>query len=305
MSIESPAADPLAALPRAERPAYATGMLLDAQDFSDEQAYHRGRLARALVFLAGGGTLAGLRVAPEAGTASRPEEISVAPGLAVDRLGRLVDIPRPACLRLQRWFDALAGTDGGDTLRQAAYDNLARFASPRLRDSGVALPARAVVADVYVRFAACKVGLTPSFAAGPFDALNAVSTSRIRDAYELTMRARIGLDDDYSGLPEPLGSPAVGNGGGNAELQRARRDAAQDALLDGYVRATRTTAQGLLEPQAEHPLGLDTSAVFLARVFIPVGVADPPTRTAEGPIADNWGRRFLPPAALLAQANGF
>ena len=47
------------------------------------------------------------------------------------------------------------------------------------------LPARAVVADVFVRFAACKVGLTPSFAIGPFDALNAVSTARLRDTLRL------------------------------------------------------------------------------------------------------------------------
>ena len=57
-----PEADPLYAGPQPERAAYATGMLLDAQDFIDEQTYHRGRLARALALLAGGGTLAGLEV---------------------------------------------------------------------------------------------------------------------------------------------------------------------------------------------------------------------------------------------------
>jgi hypothetical protein len=45
-----PEADPLYAGPQPERAAYATGMLLDAQDFIDEQTYHRGRLARALAF---------------------------------------------------------------------------------------------------------------------------------------------------------------------------------------------------------------------------------------------------------------
>ena len=57
-----PEADPLYARPRPERAAYATGMLLDAQDFADEQTYHRGRLARALLFGVGSGTLAGLAV---------------------------------------------------------------------------------------------------------------------------------------------------------------------------------------------------------------------------------------------------
>ncbi len=58
-----PEADPLYARPQPQRPFYATGMLLDAQDFSDEQTYHRGRLAQAIAFISGGGTLAGLRVA--------------------------------------------------------------------------------------------------------------------------------------------------------------------------------------------------------------------------------------------------
>jgi len=63
-----PEADPLYTQPLSERPVYATGMLLDAQDFADEQTYHRAQLARAMAFLAGGGTLAGLRVTHQAAT---------------------------------------------------------------------------------------------------------------------------------------------------------------------------------------------------------------------------------------------
>ena len=207
----APDADPLYARPAAERPSYATGILLDAQDFTDEQTYHRGRLARALASLTGGGTLAGLRVShsPATGAPSpRPEEIRVEPGLAVDRLGRLIEVPRPACLRLQVWFDAEVAADGGDRLRRAAYPNLDRFLSARaLAEAGSnglpPVPARGVVADVFVRFVACARGLTPSFATGPFDALNAVATSRVRDAYELHLVAREGLDDGFDGLPSP------------------------------------------------------------------------------------------------------
>ena len=50
-----PADDPLYALPAAARPHYATGMLLGARDFADEQTYHRNRLARALAFATGAG----------------------------------------------------------------------------------------------------------------------------------------------------------------------------------------------------------------------------------------------------------
>src|SRR5215510_13261519 len=130
-----PEADPLYSRPLPQRPFYATGMLLDAQDFKDEQTYHRGRLAQAIALLSGGGTLAGLRVAhrPQDTTAGTPEEIRVEPGVAVDRLGRLVEVPRPACLRLQRWFDASLAADGGDLLRRSRYPDLSRFVSPRIQ----------------------------------------------------------------------------------------------------------------------------------------------------------------------------
>lgn len=301
MSLQATEADPLVARPRADRLSFATGMLLDAQDFSDEQTYHRGQLARALAFLAGAGTLAGLEVQHVPGSATQVEEIRVQPGVAVDRLGRLVELPRAACLRLPRWFDATQGADGGDTLQQAAYDDLGRFVSARLAGSGTALPARAVVADVFLRFAACPRGLTPSFAQGPFDALNAVSVSRLRDAYELLLVARAGLDDAYSGLPLPPAAAVLGNEGAPAA---DRRNALQDAVLHGWAGSGHAGGSGGLEPAPEHPPQLDASAVFLARVFIPVDGATPPARTADAPLVDNWARRFLPAAALFAQWAG-
>jgi len=75
---------------RPDRPNYATGMLLDAEDFKAEQLYHRSRLAEALFYLGGNGTLAGLRVEwqkPAADVALGPEqegEVKVQPGLALD-----------------------------------------------------------------------------------------------------------------------------------------------------------------------------------------------------------------------------
>src|SRR5262245_37226124 len=104
--------DPLAAAAETARAGvldrvfYATGILLAADDFDAEQTYHRGRLARALAYLHGSGTVAGLRVgvlpalAPGADPAflqGREEELRVQPGLAIDRLGRLIEIPRAAC----------------------------------------------------------------------------------------------------------------------------------------------------------------------------------------------------------------
>ncbi len=55
-------ADPLVSSAQADRLHYATGELLGADDFRDEQTYHRRQLARALLYLYGSGTIAGLRV---------------------------------------------------------------------------------------------------------------------------------------------------------------------------------------------------------------------------------------------------
>jgi hypothetical protein len=317
----APQADPLYQLPPADRPAYATGMLLDAQDFSDEQTYHRGRLARALMLIAGGGTLAGLRVAhqaaqaadPDNGEPERPEEIRVEPGLAVDRLGRLVEVTRPACLRLPRWWQA---TDI-DLLQQSAHDAFGNLLSARAQ-SGAVLPARAVVADLYLRFIACPRGLTPAFASGPFDALNAVTTARVRDAYELSLLPRAGLDSDFSGLPLPAGSVSIPGEtapaaaareaalGNPADAPAARRAALQDATLYGYPQTVgNSDGSSTLAPLTEHVVGTDTSAIFLARVLVPIAAGNPPQRAGTAVLVDNYSRRFLPGLALLARWGGY
>jgi hypothetical protein len=186
--------------------------------------------ARRAFLLAGRWPALRVRQVPAAGEAV--EEVRIAPGLAVDRLGRLVELPRPVCLRLTRWFDGELAGDGGDGLRLAALDNPQRFASARLIADGPALPARAVIADVFVRFVTCRQALTPAFASGPFDALDAVQTSRLRDAFEVHLVLRgDGLDDDFNGLPQPDRDLS-------ALAPAARRDALQDAVLDwlaGYL----------------------------------------------------------------------
>lgn len=293
-----PEADPLYALPAPERPFYATGMLLDASDFLDEQTYHRGRLARAVGFLTGGGTLAGLRVTHVPAEEGTAEEVRVAPGLAVDRLGRLVEVGRPACLRLQRWWEATFAVDDGDTLLRAAYTDPGRFVSARAAsEAGTedrpATPTRAVVADVFVRFLACEHGLTPSFADGPYDALDAVATSRLRDAYELLLVPRDGLDDDFDGLP-PTGEDL-------SEVADAdeRRAALQDAVLAAWPEGGSAGEADALPPLPEHPRGIDPTAQLLARVLIPVGGGDPPERDGAAVLVDNWPRRFVPSTRLL------
>src|SRR5207244_10116355 len=50
-----------------DRVFYAFGRMLSVQDFDDEQTYHRGRLARAMAYLEGSGTVAGLKVLYQGG----------------------------------------------------------------------------------------------------------------------------------------------------------------------------------------------------------------------------------------------
>jgi hypothetical protein len=292
-----PAADPLYLAPPPERPHYATGMLLDAGDFRDEQTYHRGRLAQAVAFLSGGGTLAGLRVSHVPAQDDRAEEIEVGAGVAIDRIGRLVELPRPACLRLQRWWDGHAAGDG-DPLRQAAHEDVADFLSGRAvaeagTDGRPPVPDRAVIADVFVRFVACPRGFTPSFASGPFDALDAVVTSRLRDAYELLLVPRPDLVSGSGSLPDRGPDLAA------IADPDERAAAMQDAVLDAWPTRGHGSAPDELPPLQEHPLGMDPTAQFLARIAIPVDPANPPGRDGDAVLVDNAARRFVPSTQVL------
>jgi hypothetical protein len=303
-TFRQPDADPLVAAPPPERPNYATGMLLDAADFLDEQTYHRGRLAQALAFLSGGGTLAGLRVIHRSRSADPPteEEIRVEPGIAIDRIGRLIELPRPACLRLQRWWDGWITSDAS-TIRQASYTEIGPLLSARARaEAGTAdrpaLPDRALIADVYLRFIVCPRGLSPAFASGPYDALNAVATARLRDAYELLLVPRPGLDAATSGLPSvpPSLPPDADAATRSAQLQ--------DAVLENWPVRGRAGAPEALEPLSEHADGVDPTAHFLARLALPLAEDDPPARV-EGPVLiDNGARRFAPSTQLLQRLIG-
>ena len=239
---------------------YATGVLLDAEDFLDEQTYHRGRLARALAYLYGSGTVAGLRVAWEPAVApgvdaslpeGRPERIKVEPGLAIDRLGRLIELPRTACLRLNRWYEAQ--TD--DDLAQGFHG----------------VPFNGVVVDVFLAFVACERGKTPAFASGPYEALDPVVPSRIRDGYVVTLIIRKEADPpvpvnqwpDVSGIADPV----------------SKADAIRQTVFGAWREGTQwQELDGQLAPLIEHAAGHDTTALFLARLVLPATQASATAR---------------------------
>lgn len=261
-----------------DRVAYATGVLLDAGDFEAEQLYHRGRLARALAFLFGDGTVAGLEVVLEG-----DDRLVVRAGLAIDRAGRLVELPGDVCLRLDRWFDGQP---------------------PRALDAALHEDAGGVVADVFVRFVACARGHTPAFAAGPFDATDAVQPSRLRDGYEVRLLPRP-EGDLPTRLPPPPWPEVAG------DTPEARRAALQAQLFGAWRARTEGAAaddlvRGTLPPRAEHLADQDATAVFLARVTIPATRAADGARPVRGGAATvrNDGRRFVYPPAALARLAG-
>lgn len=277
--------DPLATQPQPpDRLYFATGILLDAEDFQAEQLFHRGRLARALAYLHGYGTVAGLRVEWSAAVppdADHPdgqeEQLLVQPGLALDRLGRLIELPRSACIRLDRWYKS-----------QTASDLAAGFHGD---------PSNGVIVDLFIRFVACARGKTPAFAAGPFDALDAVQPSRLRDGYELELvirqEAEPNLPLDPWATIDPNATPEDKISTLHEAIYNAWKEGTDDWDLDGPV------------PLPEHVLGQDTTALFLARLILPAADGTPPTRTDGAAVTvSDAGRRFVYPTEALARVVG-
>ncbi len=267
-----------------DRVHYATGVLLDAGDFYAEQNYHRGRLATALLYLMGSGTVAGLKVEWEDSLEpggefpdGRDERLVVHPGIAIDRLGRIIEVPRAWCIRLDGWYNA----QDADELQQG-------FKPP---------PLGSVVVDVFVRFVACERGKTPAFASGPFDALDAVQPSRLRDAHHMSLVIRKDSNpptphNRWTGLPADATATEM-----------------HEAILNPLTsEQTKRDSNGELTPLREHVDGQDVTDLFLARVTIPAeSSADGlrPTRTEESNvIVDNQKRAFVYNPVALAKRDG-
>src|SRR2546429_46309 len=77
---------------------YARGVLLSAPHLDADQLHDHGWLGRALAYLHGSGTLAGLEVTWEKATGGCSERLVVKPGIALDRLGRDIEGARGAGL---------------------------------------------------------------------------------------------------------------------------------------------------------------------------------------------------------------
>jgi hypothetical protein len=278
MRTDTSLKDPLVDTTDPDRPNYAFGMMLDVRDFVDEQTYHRGRLARALQFVAGTGTVAGMQVtyakplppgSPDA-PSGKADELHVGAGLAIDGRGRLIEITTEMCITLTRWWDA----QDGDALTAA-------FTSAG---------GTGVIADLFVRFVACGRGRTPAFAAGPADALDASVYSRVRDAFELTLVPRT-----EKSPPVPL-DPWDKVTGANPAAKLA---SLRTAVFQAYKRSTDADRPD--HAVVPETIKRELDWVFLARIKLPATAGtNRPTRTVADPDIDNDIRLFvLAPSAVL------
>ncbi len=296
--------DALEAAERPDRPHYATGVLLDAGDFLDEQTYHRSRLARALAYLHGAGTLCGLALTPPQPLGD-DFELAVQPGLALDRYGRLIEVPRPWCIRINRWYAALA--DAANALGRAA-----------LRD---ALRGDRVLVDVFIEFMPCERGKTPSFAEGAIDATDATVPNRLRDGFRFHLAPRDIDPTDSATLPGArfAAFTATTPEGRLAELKLQLLGAFDGTLARPGERSFPPVGQPQLAYAREQPLTLppaaagdsaallSPAALFLARLRIPATAAggdSPPlpdfTAMTVADI-DNLSRAFVFPTDALAR----
>ena len=130
--------------------------------------------------------------------------LEIDPGMALDHAGRLIEVPRKACLRLRRWFTFLAAQDPSGTEADAEDLRAAWRAEAAIPAGGV------VVADIFLAFHECPRGYTPAFASGPFDALDASQPSRVRDGYELSLVLRSEADDALPVASDPWAAIAGG-----------------------------------------------------------------------------------------------
>jgi len=286
-------ADTLVQVEGPDRVHYKTGVLLNADDFIAEQNYHRGRLARALAFVNGSGTLAGLQVLHEAEEPAtedkpvKPERIVIEPGIAIDRLGRLIEVPNTLCVRINHWYQQQDEVE----LRQSWN------AAGALWDDAVS----GVTVDVFIRFAACERGKTPTFACGPFDAIDAVTAARLRDGYETELLLR---KEAAPGVPV---SPwADLEGVAESERPEQLRKAIfaawkkQQSTNDGTQ--TGDNKPDELDPLPEHAAGQDTTSLMLARMIIPADEASVGSRPARRFDDDLQVRNDLRPFVITTSA---
>jgi len=266
---------------------YSTGRMLGVEDFQADQDYHRGRLARTLMQLSGTGTVSGMLVQTDGNADPLKLEIQVTAGVAIDRVGRILEVPRMVCIVLndwlnqyvQAWQQQQAGLSPGTTA---------------IADPNTAIhDAKNLMVDVFATFAGCTQGVTPCFASqDDYDATDAFSANRLLDSFSMQLVLRTDAN------PKTPIDPWASLGPNQPPL----------ATLQQSILAGALAPQGAV---VEYPPTFsDTTGVFLARILVPAtagSAGNPPTWTLTGfgnAAIDNSKRLFVIPSSILARWNG-
>jgi len=210
-------------------------------------------------------------------------EIEVTPGMAVDRVGRMIEVPRTVCIRIQLW------------LANQALADLNSFVT-----SGSGL----VLIDVFATYVACTRGVTPCFATqDDYSATDAFSANRMLDSFAMRLVLR---NDSGAGLPKDPWN-AAGPVPSSAITPDIAKSLKQSILAASAGPGATPPFAGSGPTPTEIPPGFDASSVFLARISIPATAGasgEPPNFDLNGIIIDNLARLFLYPAALVARSIG-
>jgi hypothetical protein len=278
--------------PAPQRVYYTTGRMLGVEDFQADQDYHRGRLARALVQLFGTGTVAGMLVQTDGNSDPTQLELQVTAGMAIDRVGRIIEVPRTVCIVLNNWLTQLIQAWQSQLTNPVPGQTALPDPNLAIRDG------KNLMCDVFATFVPCTRGLTPCFASeDDYDATDAFSASRWLDSFAMQLVLRTDIN-----APLTPADPWISSG--TLPATGAALTAATEATLQNLLLAATS---GPASAAVEYPPSFDNSSVFLARVLIAATKGtpgQPPTYDLTQISIDNNSRLFVYPAALLARLSG-
>jgi hypothetical protein len=314
LRLDSDRASPLA------RVHFAEGMLLGIEATNAEQEFHRRRLVRHQHWLHGSGTIVGLAVSLEQHELNPPDvpgkqirlDVHVAPGVAVDGLGREVQCAESYCIDLVEWLvaqgdDPKAGAFGVDGIFR--LDDWLMPAAPGLAK---VLKSGVLNLRVTARQEACPRGLQPVFAHRLNDSTDAVDASRIGDGVELELLPDETPSEDFRGRPRRWADVDVPGDGSLDPLLTAAETAHLAGLSASDRNAMRRRARLLYAAGAGLPSGggagtlpatlAATARTLLARISIPV--PDPASVVLDPAaiLVDNLVRPFAVADELLPPA---
>ncbi len=272
-----------------ERVSFQPGILLGAEALSAEQAYHLRRLTRHQRWLAGPGTVFGLRVDVMPPPADDPTDVrlSVAPGYAIDGLGREVLVPEGYAISLRDWLAAeqaspgVAGNFVGGTL----------FLRVTVRSRAAPQALQPVVSDLF------DAGLDP------------VVSARVADSFLLEISGDAKHIADAPARPLDTWSPenTTPQAADVPGMVTAREQATLTGIADPAAAAALRLQAWLLRrnfpPYDDSPGSAagyeEASRLLLASVHVTLAtLATPPTVAATS--VNNLVRPFVRPNALLA-----